>query len=178
MTGDSGGRGMAGTRLPTCPTSKHRGRIVRNQNYHIGHKVSFLMPILTPQGTHSDDSLEHFLPNTRDRLDRKSKLWLLSLSVTNGLLIFLICYIWTSLWRIWGPLYCQNRNWGLCFLNTPKFSFWIKADRTGAVTTSFWKRVARTYLRCSKHNETSLHAYWKEYTIFWIISLKKPHSCF
>lgn len=31
------------------------------KNYHFGHKVSFLMSILTPQVTHCDDSLMPFL---------------------------------------------------------------------------------------------------------------------
>lgn len=85
----------------------------------------------------------------------------------------MIRYIWTSSWRSWGPLFCQNRNWGLCFLNTPKFSFWIKTDRTGAVTTSFWKRVARTYLLCNKHSKTPLHTYQKEYITFLNYILKE-----
>lgn len=121
------------------------------------------MPILTTQEAHSHDSLKHFSPNTGVSCDCYH-------SVTNGWLIFLICYIWTSWWGSWGPLYCQNRNWGLCFLNTPKFRFWIKADRTGAVTTSFWKRVARTYLLCNKHSKTPLHTsegihYFLNYTL-------------
>lgn len=167
MTGDSGGRDMAGTRLPHLPHLKGQ-----KQNSQEPKSPPFFLNAHPhhPRGTFSW-FFKALFPNTRVSCDCCH-------SVTNGWLIFLTCYLWATSWRSWGPLYCQNRNWGLWFLNTPKFSFWIKADRTGAVTTSFWKRVVRTYLLCNKHSKIPLHTHQKEYIIFWIISLKNHYSCF
>lgn len=59
---------------PTSLTHKHRGRIIRNECYHLSDGADFSIP--TPSDTFWCFFKPFFL-NTRDHLDGKSKLWTL-----------------------------------------------------------------------------------------------------
>lgn len=135
-----------GWNQPTPPSSlaSTGAELSGTKNYHLSDVVAFLAQAPTtpaPNGTFRW-FFKAILLNTRDHPDRKIKLWTLSLSVTNSLFFSdMLCL--NSFVEKLRPTLLSEQELCLCFLNTPKLRVWTKADKTGAVTKSFWNRLAR-----------------------------------